>query len=353
MRLIQATNYQSVYPGSFVPMLRAALRLAKERGHKAEAVFEERARGRAWLEDIEADGIPVRLIPHGGIAELLAEDDQPTILHVHFSALQIEAARAARSRPDTWCWWHVHTVLHGGPVAVARNAVRFGLVSRSVEEILCVAPDLAESVKRRLGPRRKVHYFPNAIDLDRFRVASPEQRADARDRLGLPADGRVLMHLGRLWEQKGGDLFAAAVEILQRTRDDLVPVTVGAPPESVPPGMTRLEQTPRVEDLYDAADVFVSPSRAEGMPFAVAEALARGTPVVASDIPGQRYVCQEHEGAKLVPLEARPLADAIAKVLDGDADMASARAWLEANMDVRIWAERLFERYERSSAVPS
>ena len=345
MRLLHASNYHSPYPGSFIPMLRAALRLGLERGLRAEAVFEEGARGRDWLDAIAADGIPVRLVPHGGLAELLAEDDGPTILHVHFSALQIEAARAARRRPGTWCWWHVHTVLNAGAMAKARNAVRFGLVGRSVEEILCVAPDLADSVRGRLGARSKVHFFPNAIDLERFRPATAADRTAARERLGLPADKRVLMHFGRDWHGKGGDLYEAAATALP---DDVVAVSVGAP-RGV--GVRTIDPTPRVEDVYAAADVFVSPSRAEGMPFAVAEALASGTPVVASDIPGQRYVCEQHGGCRLVPLDAGALAEGIERALGDGMDMPSARAWLEANMDVDAWAERLFDRYAAAGAL--
>ena len=101
MRLLHVSNFHSPYGGSFVPMVRAALRLGLERGLRAEAVFLDDARGRPWLDEIEADGIPVRLIREGGLAELLAEDDGAAILHAHFSLLQIESARVARARPGT------------------------------------------------------------------------------------------------------------------------------------------------------------------------------------------------------------------------------------------------------------
>ena len=355
MRLIHASNYHSPYPGSFIAMLRAVLRLGLERGLRAEAVFEEGARGRAWLATLEADGIPVRFVCHDELGALLDEDDGPTILHVHFAGLQVEAARAARRRANTRCWWHVHTTLNTGPVAWARNAGRFGLVARSVEEILCVAPDLADGVRRRLGSKAKVVFVPNAIDLDRFRPLDPQERRAARERLGLPEDTRVLMHMGRDWTGKGGDLYLGAARRLAEERDDVLAVTV-TPGDAPPEPIRRLEPTPRVEDVYGAADVFVSPSRAEGMPFAVTEALACGTPVVASDIPGQRYVCEAHSGCRLVPLDEAELARAIADVLDRDPaelarDMQSARDWLERNMDVDVWAERLFERYAAAGAI--
>jgi glycosyltransferase involved in cell wall biosynthesis len=355
LRLIHASNYHSPYPGSFIAMLRAALRLGLQRGVRAEAVFEEGARGRDWLATIEADGIPVRFVRHGELSALLDEDDEPAILHVHFAGLQVEAARAARRREQTWCYWHVHTTLNHGLVAWARNAVRFGLIGRSVEEILCVAPDLADGVRRRLGPRAKVAFVPNAIDLDRFRPLEAAERRAARERLGLPYDARVLMHFGRDWRGKGGDLYAGAARLLAQERDDVLAVTV-KPADGVPDPILRIDPTPRVEDVYAAADVFVSPSRAEGMPFAVTEALASGTPVVASDIPGQRYVCEAHSGCRLVQLDEAELAAAIEAVLTRDpadvaADMAGARTWLEQNMDVDVWAERMFERYAAAGAI--
>ena len=80
-----------------------------------------------------------------------------------------------------------------------RNAVRFGFLSRGVERIFCVAPDQVDGIRRRLAPRSKVEFFPNAIDLDAFAPPSAEERAAARERLGLPRDARVLAHMGRDW----------------------------------------------------------------------------------------------------------------------------------------------------------
>jgi glycosyltransferase involved in cell wall biosynthesis len=112
-----------------------------------------------------------------------------------------------------------------------------------------------------------------------------------------------------------------------------------------------LESMGRVEDAYAAADVFVSLSRAEGMPYSVAEALASGTAVVATDIPGQRFICERIRGCRLTALDGDELAGAIADVLARDppraaAEAADARAWVVENMDLRVWADALLARYE-------
>src|SRR3712207_7342715 len=52
------------------------------------------------------------------------------------------------------------------------------------------------------SPRGRTRFFPNAIDTARFPIASDDERARARSRLGLPADAEVVMHFGRDWHRK-------------------------------------------------------------------------------------------------------------------------------------------------------
>jgi glycosyltransferase involved in cell wall biosynthesis len=355
MRLIHVAGYHSQFAGSFVPLLRAALREGLERGLRAEAVFPEVLRDRRWARELESDGIPCRFIPFGGLDDVL-DGGGPAILHVHFSQFQLEAARAARRNRDVTLFWHVHTKLERGPYMWLRNTLRFGPMSRGVERIFCVAPDLARGVRRRLGPASKVEFFPNAIDLDAFRPTTADERRAARDRLGLPQDARVLAHMGRDWHLKGGDLYEAAVRRLaERGLRDIVAGSVCGEDYDGP--IRRLVPGDRIQDVYAAADLFVSPSRAEGMPLAVMESLACGTGVVASDIPGQRYVGEDLDAVRLVPLDADALAGGIESMLGRDPADARAAArqalvWLERNMDLRAWARRLFEYYEEAGALP-
>jgi glycosyltransferase involved in cell wall biosynthesis len=68
-----------------------------------------------------------------------------------------------------------------------------------------------------------------------------------------------------------------------------------------------------LEALYAGADAFLFPSRYEGFGFPPLEAMARGCPVLASDIPAVREV--SGGGALLLPLDERPWADAIRRLV--------------------------------------
>src|SRR5689334_10084323 len=169
VKLIHLADYGGPYAGSFVPMLRAVLGAGRAHGWEVEAVFSEVARGRPWLSELDSDGIPYRFASvdaRDPVSELMGGGR--TILHAHFSHFDLACARVGRRRHDAVVFWHVHSPLAPGLKACTRNAVRFRLLSRGVASILCVAPDLERAVLRRLGPRTRVEFFPNAIDTRRF-----------------------------------------------------------------------------------------------------------------------------------------------------------------------------------------
>jgi glycosyltransferase involved in cell wall biosynthesis len=114
-----------------------------------------------------------------------------------------------------------------------------------------------------------------------------------------------------------------------------------------------LEPTNDVQRLYHASDLFVTCSRAEGMPFAMAEALSSGLPVVASDIPGQAWMGRSLPGCVLAPLEPAALAEGIRRLLSRDharaaRDADASREWVRAEMGLPQWGERLAGVYADS-----
>jgi glycosyltransferase involved in cell wall biosynthesis len=371
VRLVHLAGYGGPYPGSFIPMLRAVMRAGRGRGWRCEAVFGPTAQGRTWLEELRADGVPFRIAgPAGGgrpahlPTELLRESDEPTILHSHFTTFDTACVRAARRRPDTAVFWHVHSP-HGDSLALrARHRIKYGLIGRQVESIMCVSAELAEVVVRRGAPRERVVEVPNAIDADRFSPPSEAQRRRAREALGLPTDRRVLVHFGWDWHRKGGDLFCAALAGLRDEGRDVLGVTAGATraaaeaaqARGLPPDALRpLEPREDVRLFYAAADVFIAPSRAEGTPYSVLEAVSCGTGVVASDIPGHREIAGHVSGCLVVALAGAELARGAAALLDRSEarvaeDARAGHEWVRRERDLSAWTAALFARYDAALA---
>ncbi|MEN8141371.1 MAG: glycosyltransferase [Thermodesulfobacteriota bacterium] len=147
------------------------------------------------------------------------------------------------------------------------------------------------------GQQANIAVIPCGVDLERF---SPLAKMAARQGLGLADNERVLLYVGRIDPLKGLDRLLAAVALLQQNASWRLIIVGGD--ES--PGqeerhlreMTRklnieecvtLAGSQAQQDLpryYSAADLFVSPSYYESFGLTGLEALACGTPVVASNV---------------------------------------------------------------------
>lgn len=171
-----------------------------------------------------------------------------------------------------------------GPVA--RGVLRAGaeVGGRSADRVIAVSAGLARWAER-FGPGRAVH-IPNGV--------APHQPVpwDASV-FPMLAPGRFHLFLGRLVPEKGLDLLVDAARL---HRGDPIVVAGGASHTdawvsrlraSAPPGLvfvgSRFDLEKRM--LLTHARSFVLPSRTEGMPVALLEAMAAGLPVLASGIP--------------------------------------------------------------------
>ena len=114
-----------------------------------------------------------------------------------------------------------------------------------------------------------------------------------------------------------------------------------------------LEPTDDVRTLYSAADVFMSPSRAEGTPYSVMEALSSGTAVVASDIPGHALMGAGIDSCAITPHDPGHIAAAVERLIDRAPHEVAADALAASSLDAREpalprWSAGLVDRYEHA-----
>lgn len=208
---------------------------------------------------------------------------------------------------------------------------------------------------RVIAPARQA-VVPNGIDPARF--ARPAGGAALRAELGIPAGARVVGSVGLLNDAKGHDILVDAAALLPADVHVLV-VGHGEREGALRERAARLGLDARlhlagwrdeVSAAHSAMDVFALPSRWEGLPYSLLEALAAGLPAVASDVNGSRDILAgEPPCGLLVPREDPPaLAAALRSLLD---DLPAARRLGEAGRERVAREFTLDAMIERTLAV--
>ena len=213
------------------------------------------------------------------------------------------------------------------------------------EHTICVADALRDELVRLGADGGKITTIRNGVDLDRF---APTDRADragraaARAALGIRSDGPVLASVGHLTERKGHHLVIDALALLgDRSGASLLIAGVGEEAQALRRRAEAAGLGARVrflgavphEDLarvYAAADTLVLASSREGWPNVLLEAMACGTPCVATPVWGSGEVIGAPAAGRLA--EARTaiaLADAVRTLLADPPDRAATRAYAE------------------------
>jgi phosphatidylinositol alpha-mannosyltransferase len=229
-----------------------------------------------------------------------------------------------------------------------RPAVR--AVARRIGLRTAVSPEARALAERWLGGA--CHVLPNGVEVERFAKADPWPAPDTPG-----GTGRAILFVGRHEPRKGLEVLLRAFSKLER-RDAVLWVAGEGPntsalAASAPPGVEwlgRISDQELASRLRTAA-VFCAPSlHGESFGVVLLEAMAAGTPVVASDIAGYRDVARDGREAVLVPGGDVPaLTGALQRVLDDSGlcarlvEAGSARA---AGFSMERLAARYGDLYE-------
>ena len=282
------------------------------------------------LEYVEHNGLKYDLVhSHYWLSavvarELAARWDVPTVHMAH--TLGLVKREVADEDPD------------------AESDIRVEIERRAVRRSdgLVAASEIEASELLRLydADPAKLSIVPCGVDTDVFR---PIRQVDAREALGRDQCERLMLFVGRIEQIKGIDVLLDALGLLFKRRPDLrgnvCLVVVGgaldpgddAPETEKIQELRRLVHEHRMEDSvdfigsidqprlalwYSAADLCAVPSLTESFGLVALEAMACGTPVVATRVGGLQTVVEDGESGLLVPPgDHAALAEAIEQVL--------------------------------------
>jgi L-malate glycosyltransferase len=186
---------------------------------------------------------------------------------------------------------------------------------RRHDRVAVVSGDLEEFAQECGVLDARLVRIPNTVRGDVFGPAAPGKPLEVRRTLGLPTGKHLFLYVGRLEKVKGVDVLLQAWARIQEVRRSgacLVLVGEGSEGEALrclSEGLglgasVRFEgEKGAVREYYQAADVFVLPSRAEGLSNALMEAMASGLPVLGSAVGGAVDLIVDGETGYLVPPE--------------------------------------------------
>lgn len=242
------------------------------------------------------------------------------LVHAHNPAIGLCAGRALRRMSCVGL-----VTLHGIPDRDYTRAAR--LLKHGGLPVVACAPGVAAALEEHgLSPLRTIL---NGIGP----LPAPVDRSKLNQLFEIAAHHKVMTVVGRLDPVKNQ---ALAIDALARL-EDVTLLLIGEGPERL-----SLQRRAAKKGLIDrvvfagdradapalvgAADVAVSPSRSEGLPLAVLEAMGMGTPLVSTHVRGLRGLLENGSNAVIVPPgDVQGLAQAIRAVLD-DRDLADRLA---------------------------
>lgn len=198
---------------------------------------------------------------------------------------------------------------------------------QSADAIIAECPqDREDLIEHYHADPEKISVIPCGFSSAEF---SPVDKAEARAQLGLSADERIILQLGRMVPRKGVDNVVQALALAKDHVQNLRLVIVGGagnqPDANLCPGIKRLQQlaaslgvTSQVtfagrkdrnvlKYYYSAADLFVSTPWYEPFGITPLEAMACGTPVIGANVGGIKYSVADGETGFLVPPKAPAL----------------------------------------------
>jgi phosphatidylinositol alpha-mannosyltransferase len=275
------------------------------------------------------------------VAERVAQGDID-LLHLHepgIPSLSMLALAKARNLPT------VATFHAARDSSWAYRIFKPALAPRleRVDENIAVS-NAARTLINRYFPR-EYRVIPNGVDGRRFRDVDPDP--------ALKELKPFVLFVGRLEPRKGFDVALRAVQLLRR-RLDVRLVTTAPAPRNAPKWLVSIApvEDDRLPSVFAAADVYCAPSLGgESFGLVLVEAMAAGTPVVASDIPG--YQEAAGDAALLHPAgDPVPCAEAIAEVQTDPqlaAELSRKGRERAASFDWEVLAPSVIDVYGQAS----
>ncbi len=171
-----------------------------------------------------------------------------------------------------------------------------------------------DQVKKWLNKPNKTSFLHNAVDTNLFKPTTKKEKLELKKKYNLPLNKPIILFVGRLVEKKGFDkLFEA------RDKSYLIIFAGGG---EIPDNMKKENNVlflgemsqEKLSEIYKASDIFCLPSKNEGFPLTILEAMASGLPIITSNhLSYNKYLNKNH--VKLINPTPKKIKETIEELL--------------------------------------
>lgn len=353
MKILQVCAYAAPYEGNFIKSLKALGDALEERGHEMLYAFPETAFDIPWCQELSKLAkvyfLPLakaRIRPSTYLALRKIYQENPTIriVHSHFELYDVPVNLSFPKHVKIF--WHLHDALEMYSDCKNRliHKLQYGWF-HSKTELLSVSQKNMDYVLKCGFPQKQAQYIPNGLDIERLQQITTPNTERKYD----------FLMFGWEYERKGVDLCCQAVKKLNRGIRVAV-VGTEQTEKKIHDQIGKFQNVevispqPDINALYCQTKCFLHISRAEGLSYALLEAVYVGLPVVSSDIP-ENLFAREFPTVRFVKNEdIDSIAEAMSEIMVSSEiskeSVMKSRLLIEQKYSKSHWVEKVLDQYE-------
>ncbi len=352
MTILQVCAYAAPYEGNFMASLKALEKRAKEKGHKTIYAFPETAKEKDWCkalaEKTEVYFLPLakaRIKPstYSRLKKIYKAHPDLSIIHCHFELYDVPVVLTAKKNVKVF--WHLHDAI--GNITDRHNKfaykIQYGFLHKKAT-LLSVSEKHKDFTISLGFPKEQAKYVPNGLNTDAIGLIDTDYENRQKD----------FLLFGWEYDRKGVDLCVKAHKELSNkyhvavvgksNTQELINNEFGT--------VVNLEVVPPIENVnlyYKSSKCFLHISRAEGLSYALLEAIYSGLPVVCSDIKENMFA-KEFPTVYMVESEnvqsiAEGMDYVIKKGNPSKEEIETSRKIIEEKYSINCWTEEILRHY--------
>lgn len=352
MTILQVCAYAAPYEGNFIASLKALEEKALEKGHKTIYAFPETAKDKDWCkalaERTSVYFLPlskarIRLSTYRKLKKIYKDNPDLGIIHCHFELYDVPVVLTAKKNVKVF--WHLHDAIGDIDDRHNRFAQKMQYKFLHKKAILLSVSEKHKDFTVNLGfPKNQAFYLPNGLNTNAIELVNSPYIERQND----------FLMFGWLYKIKGVDLCVKAHKTL-KNKYHIAIVGKSDTKELIISefgGVENLDVIAPVENvntLYNNAKCFLHISRAEGLSYALLEAIYSGLPVVCSNIKENMFA-EEFPTVYMVENEnvlsiSQGMDLVVKKGLPSREDVNLSRKIIEEKYSIKRWTEEVLNFY--------